>query len=263
MQLLQSKNKIIKRKDLIDTLRNKVGIQHGDTICIHSSLLHLGTPLLPKDMFLKTIIESFYDAVGKKGTMIMPTFTYSFCKNQVYNKLQSKSTMGALSEFFRTQENVTRTNDPIFSFAIKGERKQYFLKNTTSCFGENSVYDMLAKENGKIILFGTEESGYTFSHFIEEKIQVPYRYYKTFSGKIIDENNQSYNRDIKYYVRDTSKNKSKLLLYNQIALLQLTNNFKKITFANSHIISINAKQWLDDFSSLIQKDYYILVRELI
>ncbi|EAI9065362.1 aminoglycoside N(3)-acetyltransferase [Campylobacter lari] len=263
MQLLQSKNIIIKKKDLIDTLQNKVGIQNGDIICIHSSLLHLGKPLIPKDLFLKTIIESFYNVIGKEGTIIMPTFTYSFCKNQIYNKLHSKSTMGALSEFFRKQKNVTRTNDPIFSFAIKGKKKQYFLQNTTSCFGSNSVYDVLAKNNGKIILFGTEENGYTFSHFIEEKLQVPYRYYKTFSGKIINENNQSYNKYIKYYVRDISKKESKLLLYNQISLLQLTNNFKKITFADSCIITINAKQWLEDFSSLIQKDCYILVKELI
>ncbi|MFG5124592.1 AAC(3) family N-acetyltransferase [Campylobacter lari] len=263
MQLLQNKDVIIKREDLTHILKNEVGIRFGDIICVHSSLLNLGMPLLPKNIFLKTILESFYDAIGKEGTIIMPTFTYSFCKNQAYDKLQSKSAMGALSEFFRKQENVARTNDPIFSFAIKGKRKQCFLKNTTSCFGENSVYDILAKKNGKIILFGTEESGYTFSHFIEEKFQVPYRYYKTFSGEIVNENNQTLRCDIKYYVRNTSIKESKLLLYNQITLLKSTNNFKKIEFANSHIISIDAKQWLDDFSSLIQKDCYILVKEMI
>lgn len=31
----------------------------------------------------------------------MPTFTYSFCKNEIYDKLNSKSTVGVLTEYFR------------------------------------------------------------------------------------------------------------------------------------------------------------------
>nr|WP_325100685.1 hypothetical protein [Campylobacter sp. 2018MI35] len=31
----------------------------------------------------------------------MPTFTYSFCKNQIYDKFHSKCKVGILNEFFR------------------------------------------------------------------------------------------------------------------------------------------------------------------
>lgn len=41
--------------------------------------------------------------------------------------------------------------------------------------------------DGKIILLGSEINSYTFTHFIEEKAQVPYRYFKKFNEKIIDE----------------------------------------------------------------------------
>lgn len=79
--------------------------------------------------------------------------------------------MGALNEYFRKQTGVKRTNDPIFSFAIKGAKEELFLKDTTSCFGENCVYEVLAKENGKYIIFGLNE-GHALVHYAEEKIQL-------------------------------------------------------------------------------------------
>lgn len=171
--------------DLIEAFK-KLGITKGDILCVHSELMKFGTPLLPRNEFLQTILDCFFEVIGKEGTLIMPTFTYKFCKNGIYNKLNSKSEVGILTEYFRKCNGVKRTNDPIFSFAIKGAKEELFLKDTTSCFGENCVYEILAKENGKLILFGSKIAGYTFSHFIEEKARIPYRYFKNFSGKIID-----------------------------------------------------------------------------
>lgn len=110
--------------------------------------------MLPKNEFLQTILNCFFEVIGKEGTLIMPTFTYSFYKNEVYDKINSKTKMGALNEYFRKQTGVKRTNDPIFSFAIKRAKEELFLKDTTSYFRENCVYEVLAKENGKYIIFG-------------------------------------------------------------------------------------------------------------
>lgn len=41
------------------------------------------------------------DIIGKNGTLIMPVFSYSFCKNEIYDKLYSKGKVGVLNEFFR------------------------------------------------------------------------------------------------------------------------------------------------------------------
>ncbi len=95
----------------------------------------------------------------------MPTFTYSFCKNEVYDKLNSKCTVGILNEFFRKQEGVKRTNDPIFSFAVKGAKEDLFLyKEQKSCFDEGCIYNILKNNNGKIVLLGTQLLDHTFTH---------------------------------------------------------------------------------------------------
>ncbi|EJP4488918.1 aminoglycoside N(3)-acetyltransferase, partial [Campylobacter jejuni] len=189
---LEHNGKKYSDKDLIDAFY-QLGIKRGDILCVHTELFKFGVPLLSRNEFLQTILNCFFEVIGKEGTLIMPTFTYSFCKNEVYDKINSKTKMGALNEYFRKQTEVKRTNDPIFSFAIKGVKEELFLKDTTSCFGENCVYDMLSKINGKIILLGSKTNGYTFTHFIEEKARVPYRYFKEFQGKIIFENGMSKN----------------------------------------------------------------------
>ncbi|WP_257929572.1 aminoglycoside N3'-acetyltransferase [Campylobacter lari] len=256
---IEHNNKKYSNIDLIKTFK-KLGIKKGDILCIHSELIKFGTPLLSKNEFLQTILDCFFEVIGKEGTLIMPTFTYSFCKNEIYDKLKSKSTVGILTEYFRTWGGVKRTNDPIFSFAIKGAKEELFLKNTASCFGKNCVYDILVKEDAKLILFGSKIAGYTFSHFIEEKAKVPYRYFKNFKGKIVDENGRIYYKNIQYYVRKLDEN-SDLDVDKQIAILKNDNNFNILNFSNAHIISINTKNYFKTTLKALANNPYSLLKE--
>nr|WP_229238448.1 AAC(3) family N-acetyltransferase [Campylobacter volucris] len=226
-------------------------------MCIHTELFNFGVPMMKKTILLKSILDCFFSIIKKSGTLIMPTFTYSFCENEIYNKQCSQSYMGTLTNFFRTQSGVKRTNDPIFSFAIKGAKQDLFLKDTKSCFGENCVYDVLAKENGKIILFGMNNKGFTFSHFTEEKMQVSYRYYKTFRGSIVDNNIEKV-YSIKYFVRDLTQN-SHLNINKQIEILKKTNNFNECIFAGAPIVSINAKKYLNENINALTLNEKILI----
>ncbi|MCW1523361.1 AAC(3) family N-acetyltransferase, partial [Campylobacter jejuni] len=76
-----------------------------------------------------------FKVLGKEGTLLMPTFTYSFCKNETYDKVHSKGKVGVLNEFLELAGGVRRTSDPIFSFAVKGAKADIFLKENSSCFG--------------------------------------------------------------------------------------------------------------------------------
>ncbi|EGJ8758589.1 N-acetyltransferase LegH [Campylobacter jejuni] len=239
--LLEFENKKYSTYDFIETFY-KLGLQKGDTLCVHTELFNFGFPLLSRNEFLQTILDCFFEVIGKEGTLIMPTFTYSFCKNEVYDKINSKTKMGALNEYFRKQTGVKRTNDPIFSFAIKGAKEELFLKDTTSCFGENCVYEVLTKENGKYMTFGGQ--GHTLTHYAEEQFNVYYRYHKIFSGILIDENNISYNKTISYYVRKLDIS-SEPNLINIINIVNNTKNFKKNNFAGDHINIYNAKEYIE------------------
>ncbi len=258
--LLEYNTKKYSDNDLLDVFEH-LGIKRGDILCVHSELLGLGKPLLPKNIFMQNIIDCFWKIIGEAGTLIMPTFTYSFCKNEVYDKLHSKSTVGILTDFYRQQIGVKRTNDPIFSFAVKGAKEKLFMEDTRKCFGNNSVYDMLAKQDGKIILFGTEMLGYTFSHYIEEKAKVDYRFYKTFSGLMINEQGNAINKEIDFYVRYLDRN-SDLSISKQISILKQSNNFVSKKFAKSCIVSISAKKYLEVTLQELQKNPYCLLEDV-
>lgn len=257
--LILANKTIFYDKDLKRTFKN-LGVKNGDILCVHSELFGFGMPMLERKEFLQSLTECFFELIGEEGTLIMPTFTYSFCKNESYDKINSRSKMGVLSEFFRKQTGVKRTNDPIFSFALKGKKEQLFLKQSKSCFGKNCVYDTLANNNGKIILFGTQVAGYTFTHFIEEKARVPYRYFKEFKGKILFEDAKEENTTIKYYVRNLEKN-SDFDVNKQIEILKQTNNFCFENFGNSCIVLIDAKAYLKHTLKALNQNLECLLME--
>ncbi|WP_144674416.1 AAC(3) family N-acetyltransferase [Campylobacter jejuni] len=257
---LEHNGKKYSDKDLIDAFY-QLGIKRGDILCVHTELFNFGIPLLPKNEFLQTILDCFFEVIGKEGTLIMPTFTYSFCKNEVYDKLNSKCTVGTLNEFFRKQQGVKRTNDPIFSFAIKGGKEDLFLnKEQKSCFDENCVYNIIKNNNGKIILLGTQLLGYTFTHFIEEQAEVPYRYFKQFRGDIIYKNNNKKRCKIDYYVRDLQK-KSEISILKQITLLTNSNNFKLKKIAGADIVSIDCQAYFDETMKALKQNPHCLLKD--
>ncbi|RUT50480.1 AAC(3) family N-acetyltransferase [Campylobacter fetus] len=257
--ILEANGKLVYERDFLGALK-QIGIKSGDTVCVHTELFTLGKPLLPKDEFLRVLLHCFYEVICKNGTLIMPTFTYSFCKNQIYDKLNSRSTMGVLTEFFRQQNGVVRTNDPIFSFAISGDNQDAFLNDTKSCFGKNSVYDVLKRMDGKIVLFGTQKLGYTFTHYIEEQAEVSYRYFKEFSGILKDENKNINYKSIFYYVRDLAKN-SDLSVDKIVNLLQKSGNFLECEFGSSTITAINAKDYFNEVLKVLKINETSLLKQ--
>lgn len=259
MNLFEYNNKKYSCTDLLNCLQ-KLQVKKGDILCIHSNLVGFGKPQLPREEFLKKIIECFEKSVGETGLIIMPTFTYSFCKHEIYDKTLSHSTTGALTNFFRFQKNVKRTNDPLFSFAIRGgDKERFFLCDTISCFDSNSVYGNLLKQKGKLLLFGTQK-GHTFCHFIEEQHQVPYRYFKIFNGIVKDEKGNTYKKNIKYFVRKLDEN-SKLDGDKIRSVLLKNNSIIQENFAGSFIQSIQCEKYFNVISNILKENSRYFVKK--
>ncbi|WP_297986843.1 AAC(3) family N-acetyltransferase [uncultured Campylobacter sp.] len=257
LALLEFNSKIYSYDDLIRCLRD-IGIKDGDTLCVHTELITLGRPLVGKDEFLGSIVQAFYEVIGRAGTLIMPTFTYSFCKNQIYDKRHSRSTMGLLTEYYRHCDGVVRTDDPIFSFAISGANASEYLGRTPTCFSKGCVYDKLRQNGGKIVLFGLEHLGYTFTHYLEEQIGVSYRYFKRFSGMMIDENGVQTQQEIDYYVRYLDRT-SEMSVPKQIEILKRSNNFNLAPFGGAMIVAIDAQKYYDEtYKAIMESESNIL-----
>lgn len=185
-------------KVLIDS-----GLVKDDIVLVHSDVHSFGKlgDIKSRDIFIKTILNAFLNVVGSNGTLIVPAYSYSFCKNEVFDIKNTRSTVGVFSEFVRTLESAVRSEDPIFSHAGIGKHAKSLLNNVgNECFGKESFFDRILKFDGKIINFG-KFFDITFIHYIEKEFKVSYRREKKFSGTMINVNGKRCHKEFHFYAR--------------------------------------------------------------
>lgn len=144
----------------------------------------------------KELMEILYDAISelKIKTLVFPTFTFSYGNKENYDVKNSPSKMGMFNEYARKRPDSIRSLEPLLSVCVIGENKELVKVNGNHSLGKGSIFDNLHNiDNVRILFFGTRVGQcYTHMHYIEEKLEVPYRYNKEFIGKIIDYDGKTY-----------------------------------------------------------------------
>jgi len=172
---------------IVDILRS-LGCQKGDLIMVHSDTEIL-TDFLPGAGILERcqMLEgSLREAVGEDGTILVPTFTYSFCNGRAYDPVKRNSEVGFFTNYFRRRPDAKRSLHPVFSFSAIGKDAESITADVPETgFGKGSVFDRFHKCNGHLIFIGASFSACTFVHHVEEMYGVDYRYFKTFRGACI------------------------------------------------------------------------------
>ena len=98
-------------RDDVSAGLGRLGIHKGDTVFFHSSLKSLGTVAGGAT----EVIAGFCDAVGPEGTVVVPTFTLVGRVGPFgswYDHDASPSTVGLITETFRTQPGAVRSVHP-------------------------------------------------------------------------------------------------------------------------------------------------------
>ena len=145
------------------------------------------------------VIESFLKVLSPKGTLLVPTYTYSIGKGEIYEVESTPSIIGEFTEIFRARENVIRSRDPMLSTAGIGYAAKKILREISfSCYGKGSTFDNICAENGKICTLGLGIYWATFRHYIEESAAVPFRFLKGFKG-IVKENGKEQEETWSYF----------------------------------------------------------------
>lgn len=172
------------KQDIIDRLR-EIGIEKGDDVFIHSNLGFYGVleGCKSADSLCVTFIEALTEVLGEEGTVVTPTFSYSYCHNEVYNPATTPTTCGMLATYMFKHYPENRTLDPNFSVCGIGHNMSEYKKcNVHEAFGQGCFWELFKKNNGKIICMNFD-AGSTFVHYIERCNNVSYRYNKAFNGQ--------------------------------------------------------------------------------
>jgi aminoglycoside 3-N-acetyltransferase len=173
------------KADIIKSL-SRLPIGSGETLFIHSNIGFFGIldKITDKDTLCQIFFDALMDRVGEHGTIVVPTFTYSFPRNEVFDPNDSNHEMGMFSEWVRKHPNSHRSIDPSYSVVAIGKLSKELTANSPeNSFDKESFFGCFLKVNGVVLNFNFD-AGSTLLHYIERELNVPYRFDKTFDGYI-------------------------------------------------------------------------------
>jgi len=254
-----------------DALRS-IGVRPGSVVLVHpDAIVAAQFPAMPdappnaalpnNEGRLDLLIEAMEVAIGGEGTLVIPTFSYSFTKGEPFDVSNTPSAVGMVSERFRKQPGVRRTADPLFSFAARGPRARELCDiPVKECFGAESVFAALHRLNALIICLGCSLSRATFVHYVETAHGVDYRYKKIFSGTVISPNGQTSECSVVYHVRDLTRRSDADLRRLQKRLAD-DGKSRTAEVGRSRILAVTANDLFDTAWKMLDEDPVSLIAE--
>lgn len=196
----------IKLKDLAAHLR----IKKGDRIYVTSDVKGLLYDLMhhEDETDLNILIDAIIDIIGPEGTLVFPTFNWSFCGGTAFDYYKTPAKTGSLCKIAMARDDFKRTKHPIYSFCVWGKDRDILcaMENKSS-FGNDSPFAFMV-ENGYRNLFIDKDlqHSFVFVHYVEQSVgHLHYRYLKDFTADYTDENGITSRRTYDMNVRDLDK----------------------------------------------------------
>lgn len=154
-----------------------LGIGEGDTVLVHSSLRSMGE----LENGPATIIDGIFSRIGRDGTLLMPTLSMVDFPNSRKTWYRDKpSDTGYLSEYFRKQPYVYRSDSPTHSVAARGrlayeytreheERGPHICALGDGAFADSSPWSKLYRNDAFLVFIGVDMSCNTMKHLVESR----------------------------------------------------------------------------------------------
>lgn len=255
-------NKMKLDKNYIKEQLIKVGLKKGDSVLVHSQLLKVGIP--EEDVFDlgKYYLDIILEIIGDDGELVLPAFTYSYCKNKVFSPLKDMSSVSSLANTCIRNHIGYRTLDPIFSYVIVNPESAEQRFSNVSFDLENGMAGYLSKKNAKYLMIG-DLIYFTLLLACEQQLHTYNRFMKKFSGitKIDDTEIHS---DCYYYCRrycdNTILDLSKLTRI-VVDPLVSAGKVKYESFGNSHLYyCTDVNIMMDAYKESLNRDLFELLK---
>ncbi len=159
----------LSKQEIVDGLR-ELGLPAGCVVMVHSALSALGEV----EGGAETVIEALLEAVGPEGTLLMP----AMAQQQPFRIESSPSTVGLITEVFRTYPGAIRSLHPTHSVAGIGPLTEELIEghiNQPTALGPESPWGRLARrDDGYILFIGVDQDRNTLLHAAEEIVEGAY-----------------------------------------------------------------------------------------
>lgn len=256
---------LVLKKDILKALET-VGVQPGQTIMVHTSLSALGFVCGGAQV----VIEALLEAVGKDGTLMMPTQSW---KNldptagvhwqepeewwqairdnwPAYDKaITPTNTMGAVAEMFRKWPGALRSDHPARSVAALGKHAAYLTQDhdLSDIFGETSPVGKLYALGGYVLLIGVGYDKNTSLHLADVRADYPGKHTVTEHSAVLEDGKRVWKSYETLYVDGED--------FTQIGeAFEARHRVAKVPLGNSRIVLMKQRELVDFAVEWIEKN---------
>ena len=172
------------RGQVISALES-VGLKRGDGAMVHSALQFLGLPEGGMGIYYDALCSVLGIGAGT-GTLVVPTFNFGFARGEAFNQATTPAEeMGVFPEYVRQQPGVRRSPHPMQSIAAVGHYADDLTsRDISSAFDPGSAFERMVELDFKLLLLGADVRFTSLIHYAEQRMKVPYRYWKEFTGEV-------------------------------------------------------------------------------
>lgn len=183
--------KEVQTKKTIKADLERLGVEKGMTLIVHSSLSSLGYVVGGQ----LTVIKALQEVLTEEGTLVMPTHSSNVSDpkdwvsprspRKLWREMRAEMPaydpaitpsfrVGVIPELFRTLPGVIRSRHPVYSFAAWGKHKEQVIHNQTldHGLGEDSPIAEIYKLDGHVLMLGTNYNTNTSMHLAEHRTGV-------------------------------------------------------------------------------------------
>lgn len=188
-------------RERIRGLFQNLGIPRDEILFLHVRLKDLRRDE-PYGEASKILAEELVEAAWPK-TILVPTFTYSFTKNGVYDRVNTGCEVGRFGEEVRQMARYEkRTLNPVFNVVDTMGYVATDRLDESTAFGPDSLIDVLARQNYVIVNINLPSLISTHLHYVEYSQGVDYRFDRQFRGRVSVDGQTFEDVEYTYFVRD-------------------------------------------------------------
>jgi aminoglycoside N3'-acetyltransferase len=156
-------------------------LAHADVFRARAAIANTSDPKLMLARHMAALL-----AISGDRPLFIPSFNYDFTRTRIYTPAHDVSQVGVLTEHARAQWASWRCGPPVFNFSCNIPAEPSLpCAGDVDPFGANTVFGLLHRAGGKVVMYGAPFSSFTFMHYIERLTGGPaYRYDKLFIGLV-------------------------------------------------------------------------------
>lgn len=237
------------------------GVKPGSTVIVHASLGILGRSEKHStiDELNAALFTILCKHVGSTGNVLVPCYTYSFARGEIFNLHNTPSAIGPFSEYVRVQPQVQRSEDPLYSVCgIGPDVEKLFSNLPNTSFGPDSLMSRLVEIDALLCTVGLDLFYSILLHHAEEILNVPFRYKKVFRGDLIKGDNAN-TIDWVQSVRVLADN-FESEGYRLSELIRQSKKASTVSVGRGEICAISCKQYFNFICKQLQTNPWISAR---